>query len=175
MSNFIDNIRRGGAKLETPFLIRHVESHLIFGPLSRHFAFGYAVLIGAALSVVSGFFAIREPLAQYLASLIDKWIFFVIPLLLLAWTRRQQAIVGWFAVKGALGFAALMMATVGAAVSFQHGSADAWPNLFLGLIWIPGVEFIPKVTPCQRYVTLARIGLSIPCIYYGVKSGNWQW
>ena len=90
-------------------------------------------------------------------------------------TYRQQAIVGWIAVKFALGIAAFMMATIGAGVSFQRGQADAWPNLFLGLIWIPWVEFIPKVTPHQRYVTLTRIALSIPCIYYGVKIGNWHW
>ena len=89
-------------------------------------------------------------------------------------TYRQQAIVGWIAVKFALGIAAFMMATIGAGVSFQRGQADAWPNLFLGLIWIPWVEFIPKVTPHQRYVTLTRIALSIPCIVYGVKSGNWH-
>jgi hypothetical protein len=68
-----------------------------------------------------------------------------------------------------------MLATVGAGMSFQHHYADAWSNLILGLIWIPGLEFIAQVTPYQRYVTLARIALSIPCIYFGVKSGNWHW
>jgi hypothetical protein len=43
------------------------------------------------------------------------------------------------------------------------------------LIWIPGLEFVPKITPQQRYLTLARIALSLPCIYFGVESGNWHW
>ncbi len=174
MSDFIANLRRGGAKIETPFLIRHVESHLIFGPFSRHFAFGYVVLIGAILSYFAAFFAVHVPLGQYIGNLIDKLIFLAIPLLFITWTRRQQAIVGWIAVKGALGMAAFLMATVGAGVSFQHGYSDAWANLFLGLIWIPGIEFVPKVTPHQRFVTLARIVLSIPCVYFGIKSGNWH-
>ena len=175
MSNFIENMRKGGAKIETPFLIRHVDSHLVFGPLSRHFAFGYVVLIGAILTLVAAFFAVHAPPAQYIASLFDKLIFLAVPLLFLTWTLRQQAIVGWIAVKAALGFGAFIMATVGAGVSFQHGDPDAWANLCLGIIWIPGIEFIPKVTPHQRYVTLARIVLSIPCIYFGIKSGNWVW
>lgn len=175
MSQFIENIRKGGAKLETPFLIRHVESHLVFGPFSRYFDFAWIALIGAILSLIAGFFAVHMPIGQYIGSLVDKLIFLGVPLLMLTWTRRQQAIVGWFAVKFAFGIAAFMLATIGAAVSFQHGQADAWPNLFLGLIWIPGIEFIPKVTLHQRYVTLARIVLSVPCIYFGVKSGNWHW
>jgi hypothetical protein len=108
-------------------------------------------------------------------SILDKLMFLVLPLLSLSMTKRQQAILGWMAVKIAMGFAAFIMATVGSGVSFQHGYADAWPNLFLGLLWIPGIEFIPRVTPYLRYVTLARLILSLPCIYFGVKSGNWHW
>jgi hypothetical protein len=175
MPNPLDSIKVNGAKLETPFTIRQVESHLIFGPVSRYVPFAYVALVGAILSLVAGFFATGMPLGQYLGSIFDKLIFLVVPLLLLRMTYRQQAIVGWIAVKFALGIAALMLATIGAGVSFQRGQADAWPDLFLGLIWIPGVEFIPKVTPYQRYLTLARIALSIPCIYFGIKSGNWHW
>lgn len=175
MANPLDSIKVNGAKLETPLLVRHLESHLIFGPLSRHFPLAYFALGIAILSFVAGFFAAGKPMGQYIGSNLDKLIFLIVALLLLRMTYRQQAIVGWLAVKISLGLAAFMMATIGSGVSFQRGQADAWPNLFLGLIWIPGVEFIPKVTPHQRYVTLARVILSVPCIYYGVKSGNWHW
>jgi hypothetical protein len=174
MPNLLDSIKVNGAKLETPFTIRQVESHLIFGPMSRHVPFAYVALVCAVLSLVAGFFATGLPLGQYIGSILDKLIFLTVPLLLLRMTYRQQAIVGWIAVKFALGIAAFLMATVGAGVSFQRGQTDALPNLFLGLIWIPWVEFIPRVTPHQRYVTLTRIALSIPCIYYGVKSGSWH-
>ncbi|MFW6154723.1 MAG: hypothetical protein ACOC95_05855 [Planctomycetota bacterium] len=60
-------------------------------------------------------------------------------------------------------------------MSFQRGRADAWANLFLGVIRSPGVEFIPKVTTHQRYVTPGRVALSLPCIYFGVRRGDWQW
>lgn len=175
MPEFIENMRRGGAKIEEPGLIRHVESHMVFGPLSRHFGFGYVALVGAILSFVGGFFATHLPPAQYFGSLLDKLVFLALPLMILTWTPRQQAIVGWIAFKITLGLGAFFMATVGAGESFKLGKSDAWPLLLLGLLWIPGIEFIPKITPHQRYVTLARIVLSIPCIYFGVKSGNWHW
>jgi len=175
MSNFLDNIRKGGEILEKPLLISHVESHLIFGPFSRHFALGYAVLFGALVGLIGGFFSVNISIGRYIGRLFDKLIFLFVPLMMLTWTRRQQAILGWIAIKSALGIAAFMMATIGAGASFLRGDADAWPNLFLGLIWIPGVEFIPKFTPNQRYITIARIILSVPCVYFGVKSGNWHW
>jgi hypothetical protein len=175
MPNPLDSMKVNGAKLETPFTIRQVESHLVFGPMSRYVPFAYVALAGGILSLIAGFFATGIPLGQYIGGIFDKLIFLAVPLLLLRMTYRQQAIIGWMAVKLALGIAAFMLATIGAGVSFQRGQADAWPNLFLGLIWIPGVEFIPKVTPHQRNISIARIVLSVPFIYLGVKSGNWQW
>jgi hypothetical protein len=174
MTNPLDNIKISASRIETPFTIRQVETHLVFGPIARYLPFAYLLLGGGILSLIAGFFATQKSLGQYIGSILDKVFFLIMPVLFLRMSNRQQAIIGWIAVKCAMGLAAFMMATVGACVSFQHGYADAWPNLFLGLIWIPGVEFIPKVTPYQRYVTLARIGLSIPCIYLGVKSGNWH-
>jgi hypothetical protein len=163
------------SQIETPFTIRHVESHLVFGPLARYVPVAYVAFGVVVVSLVAGLFATGKPVGQYVGSILDKLIFLVVPLVLVSLTKRQQAIVGWMAVKFAIGFAAFIMATVGSGVSFQHGYADAWPNLLLGLIWIPGIEFIPRITPHQRYVTIARIVLSLPCIYFGVKSGNWHW
>jgi hypothetical protein len=90
-------------------------------------------------------------------------------------TRRQQAIVALGGVKFVLGFAAFMMMTIGGFGGLAQGHRDALPNLFLGVIWLPGVEFIPKITPHEKYVTIARLLLSVPCVYFGVKSGDWHW
>lgn len=175
MEEPVDKIKLGAAKLETPLAIRHVESHLVFGPLSRHFPLAYIALGLGVLNLLAAIFAGGPANGQHIGSIFDKVFYLIVPFLLLRMTYRQQAIVGWMATKFAFGLGAFMLVTIGAGASFRDNKADAWPNLLLGLIWIPGIEFIPKVTPHQRYVTLARIVLSIPCIYFGVKSGNWHW
>ena len=87
-------------------------------------------------------------------------------------TLRQQAIIGFLAVKIALGMAAFIMLTVGVPVELQHHQSDALPNLFLGLIWLPSVEFLPTVTPHQKYVTLARLVLPFRVSISGSAAGT---
>jgi len=159
---------------ETPWIIRQVETHLVFGPLSRYFPVGYALLAASLGGIVIGFFAVHKPIGQYIGSMADKLLFLVVSLMLLRITCRQQAILAWAATKFALGITAFMLLTAGSLMSFVRHQSDAWPNFFLGLIWIPGPEFIASITPHQKYVTIARIFLSIPCIIFGIRSGFWH-
>ena len=173
MKNSIANI--SGKFLETPFLLKQVETHLVFGPLSRHLQLGYIVLVWAIIHVGVTLFTFLRPLSLYIFEIILALPILIVPFIMLRMTCRQQAIFSLLVTKFSLGVAAGLMATVGASHSFSHGQADAWPNLLLGLIWIPSLELIPKITPNQKYITIARIILSIPCIYFGIKSGNWHW
>jgi hypothetical protein len=168
------SIADGFKKLETPGLIRQVETHLVFGPLSRHFPLGYIALAFAVVGLVAAFLSQRHSLGQYIGSIADRLIFLFVPFLMLRATPRQQAVIGFLAVKIGLGLSAFMMLTIGVPVSLQRHQSDALPNLFLGLIWLPSVEFLPAVTPHQKYVTLARLALTIPCVYFGVRSGYWH-
>ncbi len=56
----------------------------------------------------------------------------------------------------------------------QHQS-DEIPNVLLGLVWVPWLEFVPTVTPRLKYVTLARVVLTIPLVFRGVQTGYWHW
>ena len=173
--NPLDNIKMDVSQIETPFSIQQVETHLIFGPMAKYVPLGYVIIGGSLACLFAEFFTARKTAGEYIVSIFDKGMIVFVGLLFLRMSKRQQAVIAWGAVKFAMGFGAFLMAAIGAGTSFQRGYADAWPNLFLGLIWIPGIEFIPKITPHQRYVTIARIILSIPCIYFGIKSGNWHW
>ena len=175
MPNPLDKIKINASLFETPFTIRQVETHLIFGPIARYVPFAYVLFGGGIVSLVAGLIATQKPIGQYIGSIFDKLIYLIVPFLLLRMTKRQQAILGWYGFKFGMGVAAFMMATVGAGVSYKNGDPDVWELLVLGVIWIPSIEFIPKVTPYQRYVSLARIALSIPCVYYGIKTGHWHW
>jgi hypothetical protein len=134
-------------ELETPYLIQQVDTHLVFGPCVRYLPFGYVVLVGGIIGVVASFFASGVGSGEYFGNIIGKLIYLIIPFGLLKMSKRQQAIIGWLAVKFALGFGAFLIATVGSAESFTKGRSDVWANLFL----------------------------TLPCVYFGIHSGNWHW
>ena len=175
MPKTFEEAKTTAAKLETPFTIQQVETHLIFGPFSRYLPFGYVVLAGGIINLVWTLFYRSVPLGQQIGEIIGSVIFVVLlSRVLLRLTRRQQAIAGWAGVKFGLGFAAFMMMMIGGFGGLAQGHRDALPDLFLGLIWIPGVEFVPMIVPHQKYVTIARLLLSAPCIYFGIRSGEWH-
>ena len=178
VTSFLDKLKIDGSKFETPITIRHVESHLIFGPLSRHFPVAYVAALCGVLKLASDFLNTAAPMGQRVGGAIEDLIVWVslVPLILSRMTRRQQAILAWGATKFGLGFAAFIMMTVGTGTSYQSGHPrDALVFFFLGLIWLPSVEFIPRFTPHQRYITLTRLILSIPLVIIGIQGGNWHW
>jgi hypothetical protein len=145
--------------------------------LSRHLPFAYVMLASGIITVVWTLLNRSAPLAQHIGDITGIVIFQIVllRLVLSRMTRRQQAIVGWGGIKFGLGFAAFMMMMIGGFGGLAQGHRDALPDSVLGLIWIPGVEFIPKIARQQKYVTIARLLFSIPCVYFGVNSGEWHW
>ena len=177
MADAFEGVKTTAAKLERPFTIRQVETHLVFGPLSRHLPLAYLILASGIIILVWTLFHRKALLGQHVGDITGILIFQIVlrPLVLLRMTLRQQAIVGWGSTKFGLGFAAFMMMTIGRFGGLAQGHRDALPDLLLALIWIPGVEFIPKIASHQKYATIARLLLSIPCLYFGVNSGEWHW
>lgn len=161
--------------LERPRLRRQVETHLVFGPISRHVPFAWVVLCCGMAAVVYTFISVDKPLGLNIGQLVDKLIFLIVPILLLKFPKYQQAAIGWIVTKFTLGLIAFLFMTVASLLSVVKGQSDALPNFLVGFIWLPGFEFIPSVTQRQKYLTLARILLSIPVVYLGVQSGHWHW
>jgi hypothetical protein len=71
------------------------------------------------------------------------------------------------------GIAAFILMTAGSGSSLESNPLRALLFFLLGVIWLPGLEFIPRLTPHQKYITLARFGLSLLCIYFGIQRGAW--
>jgi hypothetical protein len=178
MASFLDKFKINGSKFETPLTIRQVESHLVFGPLSRHFPVAYLMLVTGVLKFFDDFRNTRVPAGQRIGGAIEDLFVWVglMPLLLSRMTRRQQAILAWGATKFTLAIAAFIMVAVGAGSAFHEGDTrGGMVFLFLGLLWFPSVEFVPSITPQQKFITLARLVLSIPLVIIGIRGGNWQW
>ena len=154
---------------ESRLLVRQVETHLIFGPLSRRFPLASLALAGGIVSLVRVFLPGEEPLGRDILDTIGNLSLPLGGFLCWYFLRRlsliQQAIAGWVAVKSTGGLICFLLMTSAVPMYFFQGDPNAWPVLFLGLIWMPGLEFIPRLTPRQRYITLMRIVLSVPCLY----------
>ena len=64
MASFLDKLKIDGSKFEAPLTIRQIESHLIFGPLSRHFPVAYVVAVCGVLKLAVDFLNTAAPIGQ---------------------------------------------------------------------------------------------------------------
>jgi hypothetical protein len=156
--------------LETGWTIRHTEGHLILGPISRRMPFAWIIFLATLLSVIDQISGGSRDFIYYCLAVIGL----LSPYILRKATYRQQAILGWILTKAVIGLLAFIMVIFGV-IELLQGEQDGLPLLFLGLIWFPGIEFIPAITKWQKRITAGRLLLSVPCIYFGVTSGNWYW
>jgi hypothetical protein len=161
--------------LETPWLKRQVETHIVFGPISRHVSFAWLVLCSPIAAALYFFLSADKPVNLNTYRIFEILFILTVPILLFRFTRFQQAVIGWIVIKVSFGLIAFLFMTVASLISLMKGQSDALPNLLLGFIWLPVFEFIPSVTPRQKYLTLARIILTIPVVYLGLQSGHWHW
>ena len=153
-----------------------IETHLIFGPISRHTDFAWFSILIISAFFLKLLFNPNMSIGCYLTISV-LFCLFVGPQLIM-WsklTRYQQAAIGWISVKVSFCVASLFLMTLGPIVSNQRGQTDGLPLFLLGLVWLPWLEFIPKITPHQKYVTILRLIISIPVIFMGNRTGYWHW
>lgn len=161
------------SKFETPLAIRQVESHLIFGPLARHFPAAWIALVLGAVFLAVMFYTSKSTrdsmsLVMILPGFLCLW-------LLTRATLRQQATFLWFICKGCLGVISLITLPMLLGLWLRDNRTDLRPVIFLFLIWFPALEFIPRLTPYQRYLTLARLALSIPFVIEIINDPRNTW
>jgi len=159
--------------LESPWLRRQVETHLIFGPLSRSLSFGWILLFIFGTYFLTTFLGHLS--AVDIAEGITRLFFVLIALFFLKMPRYHQAALGWCIIKSVLALVSFIMLIVGGLIGFLRGQPDATHLTLLSLIWFPSLEFIPKLVENQKFITMARIVLSIPIAYFGYLTGNWFW
>jgi hypothetical protein len=91
---------------------------------------------------------------------------------LLRMPRYRQAAIGWWATKASIAIVAFIFLLVGGLVGFFQGQPEAIHFTLLALIWFPGPEFVPSLAQHQRFITVARILLSVPIVLLALQSGR---
>ena len=163
-----------GLGLETPWLRRQVEGHLVFGFFARRVAFGWAfaalLLLGVVVTLVESVLA--KSWLILLGQIASAGL-----LVLLFWPflrlSRYQPAIGWWSVKVVVGLLSFVAFFVGGFIGFIRGHPDAIHLTLLALVWAPSIEFAPSLVAHQRLITLGRLVLSVPLVILGSRAGSW--
>ena len=158
--------------LESPWLKRHVETHLIFGPLSRNFPFAWVLIALFSLNVLFRFLSTSN--AEKIYGIMQGLFVVFVSLIFLKMSKYRQAAIGWCLIKIIGGLVSFIMLIAGGLVGFFRNQPDAIHLTLLAIIWFPSLEFIHKLTEKQKYITAARIILTLPVAYLGYQTGNWH-
>jgi hypothetical protein len=159
--------------LEAPWLRRQVETHLIFGFCSRTIPLA---LLFIALCIIYILYSVWGFEGSWVANIFNNTEFFffiIVGLYMLKMPKYQQAAIGWWTVKGSLLLICITGAIGYGLVGFFKGSPDAIYVTLMALTWFPCLEFIPSLTEKQKYITLARIMISIPLLILWQRTGTW--
>ena len=158
--------------LENPWLRRQVETHLIFGPFSRHFGFGWIVVLFFAVNLASSISTSLK--AIEIAGLLDKVLFFAVSLVFLKMSIYRQAAIGWWVTKIVLAFVCFLFLLAGLVGFFQH-KPDAIHEVIIALIWFPILEFIPCLQQRQKMITTFRVLVTPVVLFFWHQTGTWYW
>ncbi len=160
--------------MEAPWLKKQVETHLIFGFCTRNVPLGLLFSASCGVYIVFEVLTSRASFFVQLLNSSEPFFFLIAGLFLMKMSKYQQAAIGWWVVKGSL-FLVCTTALVGyGLVGFFKGSPDAVHVTLMGLIWFPSIEFIPHLIEKQKFITLARISVSIPLLILWHQTGTWH-
>jgi hypothetical protein len=159
--------------LDGPWLRRQVETHLIFGPFSRHFGFCWIVVFLCAANLIR---STLMPLnGVRVAEIVDQAFILAILLLLLKMSVYRQAAVAWCVFKFTLAICCFAALIAGGLVGFFRQSPDAVHMTALSLLWFPVWEFLPRLKEKQKFITAFRILITPVIAYFGYQTGMWHW
>lgn len=160
--------------LESPWLRKQVETHFIFGPLSKSLSFGWILLFIFVMYFLTNFSG-RLSAAKIAEGISMLFLVVWLALFFFKMPRYHQAALGWCIIKTVLALVSFILLIVGGLIGFLRGQPDAIHLTLLSVIWFPSLEFLPKLIEEQKYITMGRIAFSVPIAYFGYLTDNWFW
>ena len=169
MDNKIEERNIKSEILDTPWIHKQVDSHIIFGFLANQIKLRYILI---PMLCIMSILLMLEDLLQSLFIIAP----FLVAINLLKKTNRFTRLAsGWLVTKFTITIVSFLFIIVAFPNSLKENQSDAIPNLLLGLLWFPLLEFFPKITKNQKYLTICRLILTVPIVYLGIRSGQWHW
>jgi hypothetical protein len=160
--------------LEAPWLKRQIETHLFFGFFSRKLPFFLVFVATCTLYFIYELFFFQGPSFAKLIENLQYLFFILVGLYLLKMSKYHQAAIGWWVVKISLFFVCIVMVIAGGLVGLLKGNPDYLHEILIGFIWLPSLEFIPRLTEKQKFLTIGRVMFSIPLLILWQQTGTWH-
>jgi len=178
---FIANrVERDEYAVKYPWLTAQVEGHLVFGPLSRYPWMTDVILLAIILIAFGGRLLTSDlSSAALIGKVVDLAVFILFLVLLyharIRFSGIQKASLLWISMKLSFAMFALIFALSGLVKVILSEYKYSWTNIVMGILWMPGPEFLPFLSKDQKFITFCRVILSIPLIYFGFKGGSMSW
>ena len=162
------------AMLEAPWLKKQIETHLVFGLCSRKVPLGLLFIAICVMYIFHDVFTSKESFVKQLWNDSEYLVFIIGGIYMLKIPKYHQAALGWWTTKGSLVLICMAGIVNYGLVGFFRGSPDAMHVTLMAVIWFPSLEFIPSLTEKQKYLTIARIVVSIPLLILWHRTGTWS-
>lgn len=146
----------GFEMLDTPWLRKQVEGHLLFGLFStKHRLFWSVFLLTSGLLINILFHSLKK--ADYISLVFNIQTLLIIASVayLTRFVGFYQAAIWWIASKLGFFFISFIFILTGVVNSIQ-GNNGSFLQIILGIVWLPSIEFHPIITRYQKVLSIFR-------------------
>lgn len=154
---------------EAAWLRRQIENHIIWGPLSRggHKAFIFLMLPTFVFYI--WFSELSWPPSKDIGGYVEIVYFSIVFFIICKFPSYPRVVILWGSVKVTMFFLTFIMFFVGGVIGLLRDQPDAIHVILLALIWVPGLEFIPKLVRKQKIISIAKTIVSAPIVYHMIR------
>jgi hypothetical protein len=147
---------------DSPWLQNQVKTHLFFGEIKGKYI--YLAAIVAYVSMCIMFLVPQERNDIFSVFIEPRVVAFSVALILaIIFGNYKTNALLWAAIKFTVLFSSFICILCGSINLLRDDPADA-ELIIIGLFWFPGLEFVKNFTEKQKYITLARILITVPIL-----------
>lgn len=148
-------------QMDNPWLRNQVETHLFFGNYKRKYI--YLLLVAIYIIIFFELFAPNHAIYS-LDTFTGKGFVFVIAVLISIFYQKYEIAAFFLSVIKVCLLFCFFIVFLCRIINTLRGEPYAYLLSVMGFVWLPSLEFINKVTPYQKYITLFRVAVTLPIV-----------
>ena len=158
-NNSTDNFHE---MFDSAWLRNQVKTHLFFGEYSGKYKCLLFVVIYLVVCLLASHKV--EEILDFSPSMWRHSGILIVFVIGIVFGKYKTNAMLWVTIKATIGAMSFIFILIGL-INFFRPPEPAISFVILGLTWLPSIEFIPKLTTNQKYITLIRVGISAPLFF----------